>query len=153
MVDCKPLSESVGLLHLLKAATCHSISGLLQLVTENAAFVQVEAATGGQDVVKFCGGLRPILAAANLPLGKALPALLQSGPTAAPLGQQQHSLADLPADAKSGRQVPATSHHDTLHEHQADRRKASDDIGGTRHAAPEHVHRHVQAPSKDQVSG
>ncbi len=35
--------------------------------------MQVEAATGGQDVVRFCGGLHIVLRAAGLPLQKALP--------------------------------------------------------------------------------
>ena len=32
---------------------------------------QVEAATGGQDVIRFCGGLRAVLAAVGIPLNKA----------------------------------------------------------------------------------
>ncbi len=35
--------------------------------------MQVEAATGGEDVVRFCGGLTAVLAAAAIPLQKALP--------------------------------------------------------------------------------
>ena len=35
--------------------------------------MQVEAAIGAQDVVRFCGGLRAVLGAARLPLLKALP--------------------------------------------------------------------------------
>ena len=35
--------------------------------------MQVEAATGGEDVVGFCGGLTAVLAAAAIPLQKALP--------------------------------------------------------------------------------
>ena len=34
--------------------------------------MQVEAATGGEDVVRFCGGLSAVLAAAAIPLQKAL---------------------------------------------------------------------------------
>lgn len=37
---------------------------------------QVEAATGGQDVITFCGGLRAVLAAVGVPLHKALPSSL-----------------------------------------------------------------------------
>ncbi len=33
----------------------------------------MEAATGGEDVVRFCGGLTAVLAAAAIPLQKALP--------------------------------------------------------------------------------
>lgn len=38
---------------------------------------QVEAATGGQDVIRFCGGLTAVLAAVGIPLSKALPSSLQ----------------------------------------------------------------------------
>ena len=38
---------------------------------------QVEAATGGQDVISFCGGLRAVLAAVGIPLQKALSSSLQ----------------------------------------------------------------------------
>ena len=37
---------------------------------------QVEAATGGQDVITFCGGLKAVLAAVGIPLHKALPSSL-----------------------------------------------------------------------------
>ena len=38
---------------------------------------QVEAATGGQDVISFCGGLRAVLAAVGIPLQKALSSSLK----------------------------------------------------------------------------
>lgn len=39
---------------------------------KHTPFVQVEAATGGEDVVRLCG-LTAVLAAAGIPLQKALP--------------------------------------------------------------------------------
>ena len=41
-------------------------------VSEPACILQVEAATGGEDVVKFCGGLKAVLGVASVPLHKAL---------------------------------------------------------------------------------
>ena len=38
---------------------------------------QVEAATGGQDVIRRCGGLRAVLAAVGIPMHKAQPSALQ----------------------------------------------------------------------------
>ena len=38
---------------------------------------QVEAATGGQDVIRFCGGLKAVLAAVGIPLHKAIPSSLR----------------------------------------------------------------------------
>lgn len=42
-------------------------------VSEAACASQVEAATGGEDVVRFCGGLKAVLGVAGIPLHKALP--------------------------------------------------------------------------------
>lgn len=61
---------------------------------------QVEAATGGQDVITFCGGLTAVLAAVGVPLHKALPSSL--GPLAAPPSCPNHPLTLSPDHDKDG---------------------------------------------------
>ncbi|KAL0027354.1 hypothetical protein WJX79_003195 [Trebouxia sp. C0005] len=62
---------------------------------------KVEAATGGEDVVRFCGGLTTVLAAAAIPLHKALSYQKQNL-----AGQEQHaSAAELGADMGQRGQV------------------------------------------------
>jgi len=63
--------------------------------------VQVEAATGGEDVVRFCGGLSAVLAAAAIPLQKALPC--------ADLPNAGHTTSPQPAHAAAFRAVETMS--------------------------------------------
>lgn len=62
---------------------------------------QVEAATGGQDVIRFCGGLKAVLAAVGIPLNKAQPSSLQSTCSDNPPASQ----ANPPEDCHAARAV------------------------------------------------
>ena len=65
----------------------------------------METATGGEDVVRFCGGLSAVLAAAAVPLQKALPCadLPVAGHTTSP--QPLHA-AIMTANSSSNSSIP-----------------------------------------------
>lgn len=76
----------------------------------NCECIQVEAATGGQDVIRFCGGLTAVLAAVGIPLSKALPSSqLQPSCPINPPTLQPHRPGTAPVTAAG--QAPASRCH------------------------------------------
>ena len=106
--------------------------------------IQVEAATGGQDVVRFCGGLRAILGAAGLPLGNALPCPAENAASTQslqPEAETQAAAVSAPG-SEAGAGVFGPIHDASL---------GSEHVLGELQRAHQVVHTHSDT-QKDQVS-
>ena len=112
--------------------------------------MQVEAATGGQDVVRFCGGLKAILAAAGIPLGKALADLEQPKPTANQPSLQSGKTAVTAANMGHSGQLSGQHEHAQQHRSEASSGSLVSIEEG--HAAFEDAQQQLAAALKDQVS-
>ncbi len=92
----------------------------------------MEAATGGEDVVRFCGGLSAVLAAAAIPLQKALPCadLPNAGHTTSP--QPAHA-ASITASSSSNSSIPGCRDNELLLNEAANQKENS--AGQEQHAS------------------
>ena len=111
--------------------------------------MQVEAATGGQDVVRFCGGLKAILAAAGIPLGRALADSEQPKPTANESSLQVGKTAVTAANM--GNSVQLSGQHEHSQQQQSAVGHGSLVSIKEGHAVFEDAQQQLAAALKDQV--